>query len=273
MVIPSFQSLGIPVPAGLTKDGKSSQVTGRAILDWKPTDASLLYVSYSHGYRAGTFNGLAYSSSNQVYFVKPETVDAYEGGFKSRWLDNRLQVNGSVFYYDYQGQQGQVVDATATANLVSLDGTLYGMELESQFALTRRLQVNAAVGLIHSAYAKGTCPAGPLTGFPAQDGSCVSSGAGPVSVGGNPFPYAADSSVNLGFDWKPFEFAGGQFSVHGDTEYTGTFYYDSFKDYSRGPLTHLTTGVFKNGGGDYWLVNGRVTYTKDRYAVSFWVKT
>src|SRR3546814_13421280 len=87
-----------------------------------PTDTlfpytTLLRSSYSRGYRSGTFNGLAYCSANQVYFVKPEQVDAFEGGIKSRFLDNRAQFNISAFYYKYKGQQGQVVDASATAKI------------------------------------------------------------------------------------------------------------------------------------------------------------
>ena len=69
IVIPSFQGLGVPLPGGLERRGKSNQLSGRAILDWKPTDGVMMYASYSRGYRAGTFNGLAYGSSNQVYFV------------------------------------------------------------------------------------------------------------------------------------------------------------------------------------------------------------
>jgi iron complex outermembrane receptor protein len=33
--------------------------------------------------------------------VRSETLTAYEIGAKNRFLDNRLQVNGTVFYYDY----------------------------------------------------------------------------------------------------------------------------------------------------------------------------
>lgn len=80
VVIPSFGSLGIPAPQPLSRDGNSGRVTGRAILDWKPVDGVMVYGSYSRGYRAGTFNGLAYGSANQVYFVNPERVDAFEIG-------------------------------------------------------------------------------------------------------------------------------------------------------------------------------------------------
>jgi iron complex outermembrane receptor protein len=274
VVLPSFPSLGIPLPGGLSRTGTSGQVSGRAILDWKPTEDSMVYASYSHGYRAGTFNGLAYAKPTQVYFVPPETVNAYEVGVKSRWLENRLQLNGSFFYYDYQGQQAQVVDSTATANLVSLSGTLYGVELEGQYTPFRTLHLNAALGLIHSEYDHGKCPAAPIVTSPPQVGNCVASGTGNVDVGGNPFPYAAESSINLGFDWDLAEFDNAsKITLHGDANYTGKFYYDVFGDYSKTPqLRMLAQGVFHDGGGDDWVANARLTYGTPKYSVSFWIK-
>jgi iron complex outermembrane receptor protein len=274
IVIPSYQTLGIPLPGGFENNGSSNRFSGRAILDWKPTDKTLVYASFSRGYRAGTFNGLAYGSANQVYFVKPEQVNAYEVGFKSRFLDNRIQINGSFFYYDYKGQQGQVVDATATANLVSLDGTLKGLELDAEFAITRRLKISGSFGYIDSKYADGACPANAasIPKFPAQLGSCVVSSAGPVSVAGNPFPYAAKESANAAIDWDVADIGSGTLNLHVDGAFTGRFYYDSFKDYSRGPLVNVTTGKFANGEGDYVIGNARVSYTAGRYSVAAWVK-
>ena len=236
----------------------------------------MLYASYSRGYRAGTFNGLAYISSPQVYFVKPEEVNAFEVGFKTRFFDNRLQINGSFFYYDYKNQQSQVVDQSVTANIITLDGTLKGAEIDVQFAATNRLTLTASLGLLdtkYKGYDQAKCAALNLSGlFPAQDGSCVQSGAGSVSVGGNPFPYAPKSSINLGLDWEALVIDAGKLEIHGDTSYTGRFYYDSFKDYSRGVLRNLGTGPYTAGEGDYWVLNGRVSYVTDRYTLSVWGK-
>lgn len=276
VVIPSFQGLGVPVPGGLERRGSSKKVSGRAILDWKPIDGVMMYASYSRGYRAGTFNGLAYGNSNQVYFVRPEEVNAYEVGFKTRFMDNRLQINGSLFYYDYKGQQGQVVDSTATANLIALDGSLKGAELDIQFAATDRLKLSASLGLLDSKYkdyAQAACAAKNLAGlFPAQDGSCVQSSGGNVSVGGNPFPYAAKSSINLAFDWEPIDLGGGKITLHGDAAYTGHFYYDSFADYSRAGLPNVASGKFKLGEGDYWLLNARAGWSNERFSIAVWGK-
>lgn len=278
LVIPAFGAGGleIPLPGGLKRSGKSGRVTGRFILDWKPTDGTMLYASYSRGYRAGTFNGLAYGSANQVYFVRPESVNAYEFGLKSRFMDNRLQINGAVFYYDYTGQQGQVVDSTATANLVALDGKLQGAELEVLFAATDTLKLSASMGLLDSSYKsfdQAACAATDLSGlFPAQQGSCVQSSGGNVSVGGNPFPYAAKSSLNLAVDWDALQTKNGTLTVHGDASYTGRFYYDSFKDYSRGGLPAVASGKFSDGEGDYWVLNGRISYATDDYTIALWGK-
>jgi iron complex outermembrane receptor protein len=261
-----------PLPGGLEREGDSSKVSGRAIVDYKIADQIKAYVSYSRGYRAGTFNGLAYGSSNQVYFVPPETVDAYEFGVKSRFLDNRLQINFATFYDIYKGQQGQVVDASATANLVSLNGKIQGEEVDIEFQALPSLLLTASVGVLHSYYDKAICPATPLTGFPAQQGNCVASATGNVSVGGNPFPYAAKSSANLGFDWTAIALGKNSLTVHADTAYTGHFYFDSFANYSVPPLDRLSTGTFTRGSGNYWLLNSRVTYSIDQYSIAAWGK-
>jgi len=273
VVIPATAA---PNPGGINKSGKTSRVSGRAILDWKPVDGVMLYGSYSRGYRAGTFNGLAYISSPQVYFVKPEEVNAFEVGFKTRFLDNRLQINGSFFYYDYKNQQSQVVDPSVTANIITLDGTMKGLELDVEFAATNRLTLSASLGILDSkykSYDQAACVALNLSGlFPAQDGSCVQSGAGNVSVGGNPFPYAPKTSVNLAFDWDAVDIGEGKIKVHGDTAYTGRFYYDTFKNYSRGVLPNLASGRYTQGEGDYWVFNGRISCVTDSYTLSVWGK-
>lgn len=274
VVIPSFQGLGIPLPGGLENQGSASRVTGRAIVDWKPADEILVYGSYSRGYRSGTFNGLAYGSANQVYFVKPEQVDAFELGFKSRFWNNRAQLNIAAFYYKYKGQQGQVVDASATANLISLDGTLKGIEVEAILEPTNGLTLSASFGILDSEYKDGACPANPadIPDFPAQLGSCVVSSAGPVSVGGNPFPYAAKQSASFAADWDIIDDGDYKLTLHGDVNYTGQFYFDSFKDYSRTPLPVVSSGKFGEGEGKYWIANARATYTMGRYSISVWGK-
>ncbi|WP_345416975.1 TonB-dependent receptor domain-containing protein [Halioxenophilus aromaticivorans] len=86
-----------------------SDVSGRVILDYTFGAGNMTYMSYSKGYRSGAINGTAYFSEDQLTFVEPENLDAYELWWKSRLLDEVLQINGALFYYDYTDQQTQEI--------------------------------------------------------------------------------------------------------------------------------------------------------------------
>ncbi|MET0546240.1 MAG: TonB-dependent receptor [Caulobacterales bacterium] len=274
-------SPGTVQPLNVKSD--SAKVTGRAIVDWTPVDDVMLYASYSRGYRGGSFNGLAYGSTAQVYFVKPESVDAYEVGTKGRFLDDKLQVNLAAFMYKYKNQQGQIVDQTATAFLISLDGDMKGAEAEVQYQALSNLRLSGSLGYLDSSYKHGQCPALPISGPPPQVGNCLSTGVGNIDVGGNPFPYAADWSGNVAFDWDAMAIGDATLKVHGDAAYTGKFAFDSFGDYDYtsatggpggGPVNsrNLARGKFHQGGGDYWLLNARVSYDTPAYTLAVWGK-
>ncbi len=272
----SVLNAGNSTPQALELEDGSESVSGRMIIDWAVAEDVMLYASYSRGYRAGTVNGLAYGSSNQIYFVPPEEVDAFELGMKSRVFDSRVQVNAAVFHYDYTGQQGQVVDSTATANLISFDGKISGLELDIELLATPNFTIKGSLGLLDTEYASGDCPADAdtlLAGrFPAQLGSCVLSSGGAASVAGNSFPYAPDLTFNGSFDWHVAQIGNGGLSLHGSAAYTGDFYYDSFEEYDTGILPNVTSGDFTEGGGDYWTYSARLTYETEEFSIALWGK-
>jgi len=75
------------------------KTTGRVNLDWSVTDSTLLYLSATSGYRSGG-NNLVFFSATPDY--DPEELLAYEFGYKTQFLDDSLQLNGSFYYYDYE---------------------------------------------------------------------------------------------------------------------------------------------------------------------------
>ncbi len=264
----------------LNRRDKSNALSGRAIIDWKATEDVLVYASYSRGYRGGTYNGLSFQSAAQAYFVKPEKVDAFEVGFKSRFLDNRLQLNVSAFHYDYKSQQQQLIDRTSTTFLINLDGKLNGLDAELIFAPIDSVRFNAGLGILDSNFSHATCPVD-IIGTPPQVGNCVNTANGNIDVGGNPFPYASNVSANFGIDWDVVELNSGKFTIHADTSYVGRYYYDVFGPYDyvgipNGPIPNSSVnsgrGPFQLGGGRYWLVNGRVSYTTEHFSISGYVK-
>ena len=122
----------------------NSKASWRAALDYKLTEQVMTYASISTGFKSGGFNGgfLDTNPANalrQLEPIKPETVTAYEVGFKSDLFDKRLRFNGAAFYYDYSNMQVfnlipaqaagalpvQVLDNAPTA-------TVEGIELEAE---------------------------------------------------------------------------------------------------------------------------------------------
>lgn len=257
------------------RDG-SDALTGRAIVDWKPTEDTLLYASFSRGYRGGTYNGLAFQSAAQVYFVKPEKVDAFEVGLKSRFFDNRLQFNISAFHYNYKAQQQQLLDPSSVTFLINLDGKLNGLDAELIFAATDTFRINAGLGVLDSSFDHATCPAAAISGTPPQVGNCISTGGGKIDVGGNPFPYASKVSANVGADWDVAEVGSGKLTLHGDASYTGRYYYDVFGAYDyvgpQGSSVNSGKGPLHLGGGDYWLLNGRLSYNTEHFSIAVYGK-
>ena len=82
----------------------SDALTGVARLDWTPDDSTLVYASYSRGYKGGGFNTGIFSFINPKPWVPAEHINAYEIGAKKTFED-WLVFDGAAFYYDYQDMQ------------------------------------------------------------------------------------------------------------------------------------------------------------------------
>jgi outer membrane receptor protein involved in Fe transport len=77
----------------------------RAGLNYKLNGGGLIYANISQGYKAGVFSNIGASVMSQYVPATQEKLISYEGGFKLPLAGNKLQINGSVFYYDYTDKQ------------------------------------------------------------------------------------------------------------------------------------------------------------------------
>jgi outer membrane receptor protein involved in Fe transport len=77
----------------------------RTGLDWKIDPSKLLYASVSRGYKGGSFPDLSAFAPDQYTPVVQESLLATEVGFKGTFNEQKLQLNGALFYYDYKNKQ------------------------------------------------------------------------------------------------------------------------------------------------------------------------
>ncbi|AEG49533.1 TonB-dependent receptor [Sphingobium chlorophenolicum L-1] len=95
--------------ASLDEAHSTSRVLYRVGLNFQATDTLLVYGSFASGYKAGAFYGSSASAQDTWGYVKPESVTAFEAGFKSRWFDQKFQLNAAYFHTDYKDRQSSVV--------------------------------------------------------------------------------------------------------------------------------------------------------------------
>lgn len=122
-------------------------VTGRAVLEWAATDETLVYASYSRGYKPGGFNPRAAVTSGVPLVYDSEFINAFEVGLK--YTTGPFLANLSAFYYDYSGLQvSRIVNRTAIND--NIDATIFGVEGEFVWNPTDALQFNATASYLNS---------------------------------------------------------------------------------------------------------------------------
>lgn len=117
-----------------------NSTTGRAVLQWSPTDNVQYYASWTRGFKTGGFNPRT-TSGNVPLTFDPEVINAVEAGVKSSLFEGALQANLTGFYYDYSGLQVSRIVANTSFN-ENIDATIWGLEGEFVWRPTDRLTAN-----------------------------------------------------------------------------------------------------------------------------------
>jgi len=131
-------------------DGDWSQWGGRLSLDYQWTKEFMFYGSVSRGFKGGGFSVAALSGITGLaaQSVEPEVLLAYELGGKATLFDNRLQLNGALFYYEWEELQSfQVLEGTPQLLNVP-EASLAGVELEVQFVPAEGWYIQAGLGYL-----------------------------------------------------------------------------------------------------------------------------
>ena len=181
-------------------------------LDWQATDDMLLYGSVSRGFKGGGFSlaALAALTGGAAQSVEPEILWAYEIGFKTSWLDNSLQLNGAIFYYDWKDLQSfevfvEPTDGCLQACLINIpEASLKGGELELQWAPAGGWLLMAGIGL--------------------TDGEIDDAGNIPGTKKGNELTNTPDLTFN-GLLRKEIPMSGGTLALQTSWRYKDEVYY------------------------------------------------
>jgi len=254
--------------------------SGRAILNYAWTDSIKTYASISRGYRSGNFNGFGFVVQNPASdIVKPEKLTSIELGFKTRFANDRVQINGAVFHYDYKNQQVSEVIGGLAFNR-NLNAKVKGGEIELLAKPVQALTLRGSLGYLDTKYTKKNPCLSP-TGI--EDEVCGP--AGGTVIAGNPIPFASKWTLSGGGDLTLGTVADGDLVFSGEVAYKSKFWYDMFANSDRpsavvndgqGGVTQLYQGP--NGSTDlvgskgYAIVNASLAWNHANYQIKFWGK-
>jgi outer membrane receptor protein involved in Fe transport len=151
----------------IDQSSDTKAVTGRLNIDWTPTlsftDKTLVYASYSRGYKGGGFNtpcqaGLGEAGASTCgysFTFLPEYIDAFEVGTKNTLGGGTITLNADAFYYNYSNYQVSQIIAESSVN-ENFNAKIYGVEFEGVWSPIRNLVFNANVGYLHTEITGGT---------------------------------------------------------------------------------------------------------------------
>lgn len=127
---------------------KGKRVDYRANLQYRWSPQFMTYAQFSTGYRAGGVNPRPYVLEQALPF-NPETLQAWEVGFKADLFDRKFRLNGSFFLNDYKqiifNNQAPTPNSTLNGTPTNAgDARFKGVELEANLRPIRGLQIDAS---------------------------------------------------------------------------------------------------------------------------------
>ncbi|MDE2561456.1 MAG: TonB-dependent receptor [Sphingomonadales bacterium] len=258
---------------GTSAHFQTSRTDWRVALDYRFSPGFMAYAQVSTGYRGGGVNPRPFYPSQEQVFT-PETITAYEVGFKSDLFDRMLRFNVSAFYNDYKNI---ILQASYCADLAALgqaspclrptntgSAHVKGFEVETSLHPVDGLSIDGALSYLDFKYT-------------SVDTASTGVTANMVT------PYTPKWKWSFGIQYEIQSVLGGTLTPRFDGSYQSHIYSDALNVDSQivsstnvaktltpvGPINldggggPLATLVASNRINGYFLGNARLTWRQD----------
>jgi len=264
-----------------------SQFQPKLSLNWQVSDGWSLYTSYGYGFRSGGFNSQGSAATVEAFYsglclgptqaaapffpvctgdnrsltgvtddYDKEISKAFEAGFKTQLLDNRLSINGAIYQTDVEDMQyfnffaGPFGLLRVVTNLDEV--SIQGYELDFKWLATDNLSF--------------------FGGYGATDGEIDRYDDRPYTAG-NEIPYVPEYTGNLGAEFR-VPVGDLELTTRLDGTFVGETWFHPVQDEL---VPNLFTG-FGFGQGEfsrqhrdaYATLNARVGLAGERWSVTAW---
>jgi len=236
---------------GVISRYSGERVDYRANVQYAISDDVMAYAQFSTGYKGGGVNPRPFFAQQALSFG-PETLDAYEIGFKSDLFDRRVRFNLAAFFSKYKGIQLSLGNCTAITGspfgapcalpVNAGDADIKGIELETTLRPVDGMTIDASLSYLDFKYTRfGSYSAGSTT---------VSVG-GPTNLNGPQFgdyaPFTPEWKWSIGAQYEIALGNAGSLTPRIDAAYQSKIY-------------TVSANRSSNRIDSYMVANGRITW-------------
>ena len=262
------------VPYGGVPDAKFNNFSPTATLSYEASDNVNVYARWARGYKSGGFNGetdvagligqpfnctsAPGNGSELCNPYRPEKVDSYELGLKTKLADGKLIFNVAGFWDEHKDIQLSVFTAQGAAASVVLNAAaarIRGLEFEAVARPIPSLTINGSFAVLDADYK-----------------SFIDGG---VDVSNNrAFPHTPKATAALGVDWRVMEGDWGKLNLTGDYNHVSGYYTFPFALRGNRAVENVASNT-RSPGRDIVNVSARISDFNvggARTELSFWVR-
>jgi iron complex outermembrane receptor protein len=234
-----------------------NRVDYRANVQFEWTNDLMTYAQYSTGFKGGGVNPRPFFTQQALPFG-PETLEAFEIGAKTDFLDRRVRVNVAAFLSKYKGIQLALTNCTAITGpgfgapcalpVNAGDADIKGIEIETAIRPVEGFLIDTSLSYLDFKYKRfGTFSStNPTTGAVTN----VTVG-GPTNINGPQFgdtaPYTPKWKWSVGVQYEADLGDVGSLTPRLDAAFQGDVYTN--------PANRSSNRI-----DDYTVVNGRLTW-------------
>ena len=244
------------------EDGKESDTFWKLGASWTLSEDHMVYALFSQGFRLGGHNN---PKAVRVNFVEqlyePDKLNNYETGIKSEWLNNRLQINASVFYMQWDDIQLSV--RSGQSGLWWLRGQAnggggrnLGAELDFDWRPTDNLRFSGNI----------------YKGDPYYTDDYVSKEGVLQMSAGTQMPDSATEKISLAADYTFRDVWGGDVWVRLDGYYVGPMYSALWRADEANPASPDYVAGNIEDVASFTKYNLQAGFEKENWAVSVFAR-
>jgi iron complex outermembrane receptor protein len=274
-----YYGCGAPINPAMTAGGSKIPSRDKSYDQFQPkisltttAENTTIYASYGVGFRSGGFNssGSAALINSQLNIpisaglgvsdsFNKEVSKSFEVGFKGRYLDGRLAINGALFETEVDDNQffeffaGPWGLLRVVTSIDQLD--ISGSELDFKYALTDSIKLDGGIGY--------------------TDGEIKKNAHRPNTVGNNA-PLAPEHTYNLGMQYETSFSANYDLIVRVDYMEVGETWFHTVQDNKQPAVWGALLGfpvdsdMSKSVRDAYSLVDLRASLVGEKLSLTLW---